>query len=532
MTDICASIFMLTYNQEDFIAQAIEGVLMQETNFGYELVIGEDFSADKTRAICEQYAEANPKKIKLLPSYKNLGLIQNFIRTYKECNGKYVAICDGDDYWTDPLKLQKQVDFLDGNLDYNIVFTSFKFLFTDGRFAVKDYEAQRESTGFEDLIFQNYICSATALFRNKRTNDDFPGWLFQCPYGDWPLYLWATRKGEKIKYLNDFTAVYRREVGVSEKMKLVPSRIASENLKIIEKVKKDNHFQNFHKKIKKSVVDHRKNLLACYIREAKLLKTLKSSAQMIKENPGAILKLYSYMLKRKMYPLFVSFKRKSRRAANSFFYRSESYNKMVFKRIYKKDLFNKVPIKDKSISRSGPGSSLTQTKELISRLPILFKKYKIKTVLDLPCGDFHWMKNIDFTGINYLGGDIVPEIIHNNSAHVTNVVQFKVIDILNDDLPKVDLIICRDLFVHLKYEQISLALNNIKDSESKFLLVTSYKNRLSNRDIKEIGQWRTLNMEIEPFKMNNPIDEIFENCSEGDMQFNDKFLLLYKVSQL
>src|SRR5690606_17343154 len=98
MREICVSVFMLTYQQKEYIAQAIEGVLMQKTSFKYELVIGEDFSTDGTREICAKYASENPSKIKLLLNERNLGIGENYVRTYKECQGKYVAICDGDDY--------------------------------------------------------------------------------------------------------------------------------------------------------------------------------------------------------------------------------------------------------------------------------------------------------------------------------------------------------------------------------------------------------------------------------------------------
>lgn len=300
MSDIYVSIFMLTYNQEEFIGQAIEGVLMQETNFPYQLVIGEDASNDRTRTICQKYAAENPEKIKLLPSYKNFGLINNFIRTYKECKGKYVAICDGDDYWTDPLKLQKQVAFLDRNLDYSIVFTSFKFLFTNGRFEIKDYEDQRETTRFEDLIFKNYICSATVLFRNRVDPDDFPAWLDLCPYGDWPLYLWTARQGQKIKYLDDVTAVYRREIGVSEKMKSVPSNIAKENLKIVQKIKEDSNFPLNKKQIKKSFHQHQFALLAELYREKKILESMRFGSKLFFLSPYKTVRMYCYLTKKEL----------------------------------------------------------------------------------------------------------------------------------------------------------------------------------------------------------------------------------------
>lgn len=300
MAKTTVSIFMLTYNQEEFIGQAIEGVLMQKTNFPIQLVIGEDFSKDRTRKLCEKYAMENPTKIKLLPSKKNYGLINNFIRTYKECDGEYIAICDGDDYWIDSLKLQKQVDFLENNLDYNIVFTSFKFLFPDGRIHVKDYRKVKESSSFNDLVFENYISSVTAVFRNKKTKNDFPAWLSDCPYGDWPLYLWATKEGSKIKFLEDETAVYRKEIGVSEKMKLVPSRIALENMRIIKNVYKDSNFAAGNPIILESLKLHRFSYLGCLIREKRFKNFILLSTRLIFINPIQVLKTYLYIIKRNL----------------------------------------------------------------------------------------------------------------------------------------------------------------------------------------------------------------------------------------
>lgn len=118
------SICMITYNHESYIKQAIDSVLMQKCNFAFELVIGEDCSTDNTFKICQELAKNNPQ-IKLLPSISNLGMMPNFIRTLEACEGKYIAICEGDDYWTDPLKLQKQVDFLGANEEYGLCCTDF-----------------------------------------------------------------------------------------------------------------------------------------------------------------------------------------------------------------------------------------------------------------------------------------------------------------------------------------------------------------------------------------------------------------------
>ena len=120
---IFVSVCMITYNHESYIHQAIEGVLTQNTTFPYKLVIGEDYSADGTRKICQEYANLYPDKIDLLPSSSNLGMQRNFSRTLNVCTGKYIALCEGDDYWTDPMKLQKQIDILENE---NHIGKSFK----------------------------------------------------------------------------------------------------------------------------------------------------------------------------------------------------------------------------------------------------------------------------------------------------------------------------------------------------------------------------------------------------------------------
>jgi glycosyltransferase involved in cell wall biosynthesis len=123
---LMVSVDMITYKHEAYIAQAIEGVLMQETNFEYDLIIADDCSPDKTEEIVKNIIATHPKGhiIKYFRHEKNIGMNQNGLFAVQQCKGKYIAICEGDDYWTDPLKLQKQVDFLEANLAYGLVFTN------------------------------------------------------------------------------------------------------------------------------------------------------------------------------------------------------------------------------------------------------------------------------------------------------------------------------------------------------------------------------------------------------------------------
>jgi glycosyltransferase involved in cell wall biosynthesis len=116
-----ASVQMLSYNHEPYIARAIEGVINQKTDFPFELVIGEDCSTDKTRQIVLEYQEKYPDIINVISSNNNVGMFQNCLRTEKACRGKYIAYCEGDDYWHHPLKLQMQVDYLESHPDYGMV---------------------------------------------------------------------------------------------------------------------------------------------------------------------------------------------------------------------------------------------------------------------------------------------------------------------------------------------------------------------------------------------------------------------------
>ena len=197
----------------------------------------------------------------------------------------------------------------------------------------------------------------------------------------------------------------------------------------------------------------------------------------------------------------------------------------VFTKIYKENFWEQ----DESVS--GPGSSLTQTREIIRLLPELFSKFDIKSVLDLPCGDFNWMQHLDWSKIQYTGGDIVEPLIEKNQKKFAGSnLNFKVLNLLTDDLPQVDVIFCRDCLVHLSFEDIHKALKNILKSNSKYLLTTTFPPR-ENVDIIT-GDWRVLNLEKAPFNLPPPLFLLNEKCTEVEGNFADKSLGLWKIEQL
>lgn len=183
-------------------------------------------------------------------------------------------------------------------------------------------------------------------------------------------------------------------------------------------------------------------------------------------------------------------------------------------------------------SASGPGSDNIQTRIIVKELPLLFEKYDISTVLDIPCGDFHWMQNVDLSAIDYTGADIVLELIQNlNEAYRQNNIRFEHLNMIEDQLPPVDLLLCRDCFVHFSYADTNMALVNICNSGSTYLLSTTFTAREENMDILT-GQWRVINLERPPFHFPAPLKLINEGCTEANGAFHDKSLGLWKIDDL
>ena len=298
--DYMVSIFMLTYNQEEFIVQAIESVLAQKTNFYSQLVIGEDFSTDKTREICKSYAEKYPNRIKLLLNKQNIGLIANYVKTYNACTGKYVAICDGDDYWIDELKLQKQVNFLENDKEYKIIFTHNLNLYPSGDLEVKEKSEIELTTHFEDLVIKNYMPSVTVMFKREKLTETMNEWLLKYPFGDWPTYLFIIRNGGKIYFLNDITAVYRKNFGTSKVLRMQRSRMGEINLAILKDILSEESFMDRSKLIKNSIFKYQASLMASYNKEKRFFKSFGIYLQQLflAEKPVQFSKIYLYSLKR------------------------------------------------------------------------------------------------------------------------------------------------------------------------------------------------------------------------------------------
>lgn len=194
-----------------------------------------------------------------------------------------------------------------------------------------------------------------------------------------------------------------------------------------------------------------------------------------------------------------------------------------------RDVFEKIYVdnhwrNDESVS--GAGSTLDATAAIRDFLPGIFKRYRIKSVLDIPCGDFNWAKEIEWPG--YIGADIVPDLIRANQQEYSEF-DFQVLDVTTDPLPCVDMIFCRDLMGHLSNRDVDRALANIRESESKYLLATTFPDHETSGDINT-GEWRPINL-ASLFGLPDPIQVFNEGCTAGGGEFKDKSLGLWRIDE-
>ncbi len=216
--EMMVSICCVTYNHEKYIAQAIEGYLKQQTTFKFEILIGEDCSTDNTRKIVEEYVLKYPDKIKLITSESNVGTHNNAVRLYKEVKGKYLTQCDGDDYWTDPLKLQKQVDFLEQNQEYIMCCHYSKRIKENNEIYYLNLSPKPIIYSFEDILFDNDFETilVSVLFRNSTEIKEIysTDWFFRFHAPDRFLKLYLTfASGKKIYVLPEVMGTYRKHEG-------------------------------------------------------------------------------------------------------------------------------------------------------------------------------------------------------------------------------------------------------------------------------------------------------------------------------
>jgi glycosyltransferase involved in cell wall biosynthesis len=219
------SVCVPAYNHEHYIGQMLDGALMQKTTFDFEIVVGDDASTDATQQVIRDYIASYPGRIRAFLHTENQGPSSprefagrnNVLGLLKACNGEYVAMCEGDDYWTDPFKLQKQVDFLDAHVDYAITHHNAKVIYEDGSsdHLFNKAEQQLVSTLEDVLTDKWFMATGSWVYRNYFLTEPFADWHSLAAAGDWALLIQLASRG-KVRYLPETMGVYRKhDAGLS-----------------------------------------------------------------------------------------------------------------------------------------------------------------------------------------------------------------------------------------------------------------------------------------------------------------------------
>ena len=255
---------MISYNQEGFIGQAIQCALDQKGLDAYEIVVGDDASTDKTLEVAKSMAGSEPN-IRFLDSSKNLGMHGNWQRCIASCNGEYVALCEGDDFWQDQHKLKKQIDLLDANPDAAACFSNA--LVVDNENKISEYPyvdkdfSRLTAKDFFSLGF-NPIPTCTLVFRRSFISG-FPKSYFESPFADWILHTLLIQKGDYL-YLPEATSSYRQHAGGVwsgvKKEKQLKNKLKA--LKIIKSLIPEGH-----QKLLRAAIENQLDQLLYFYRE-------------------------------------------------------------------------------------------------------------------------------------------------------------------------------------------------------------------------------------------------------------------------
>lgn len=192
------SIIVLTYNQENTIGRTLDSILKQETQYPYEIIIGDDCSKDSTRSICEKYQREYPDKVKLNEPHDNYGVVRNYIDTLRRCKGKYIMECAGDDWWHNPQKIELQVSFMEGSPNCVVLHSGFDEYHVATNTTVIKKPIPTSKDQFVSVIRRNPVCAPTVCIRKSAMDaihidsfvdlgfmvEDYPSWLALSTQGD------------------------------------------------------------------------------------------------------------------------------------------------------------------------------------------------------------------------------------------------------------------------------------------------------------------------------------------------------------
>lgn len=206
------SVITLVYYHQNTIKQCLDSILAQRTDFGVELIIGEDCSTDSSMEIISEYLAQYPEMIRVITAEKNVGMIANTNRCYNACRGKFIALCEGDDYWIDPYKLQKQFDYMEKHSNCSLCFHAHERVYAKNSLNCASYPKFKSSNGIYYLRHLiagggGFMATNSMFFRNSDCSK-MPLWMKNYDIGDLPLMLWLGSRGYTY-YINEVMSAYR-----------------------------------------------------------------------------------------------------------------------------------------------------------------------------------------------------------------------------------------------------------------------------------------------------------------------------------
>lgn len=520
------SMVIPVYNGSNYLKEAIDSALAQSYE-NKEVVVVNDGSDDagKTAGIARRYGDS----IRYFEK-PNGGVASALNSGIEQMTGEYFSWLSHDDVYY-PRKLETQIAYLKnlGKKDV-ILYSDFDIIDRNSRVTGRSTFPTVEAERFlYEVLFDSFLNGCTILVPRScfdkvgvfnealKTTQDYDLWVRLAKHFDFihvPEILIQSRQHAEqgsltfghIEDIDSFYVWCLHEVAPDKIRKLYgmnPSQFYY------------NAALRYKSRGLKNAYSHGIALAMSHAR---------------KENAWALLRLNleTTSIGEKMLLGWSS----ARRYVKKAYYRMKTPKSVrhKFSDVYKRNVWNNQE------SRSGVGSTLEQTAIIRIEIPRLLRELNVKSVLDAPCGDFNWMKEISLGVARYIGVDIVEELIRTNKERYANGRrQFLCLDLIRDELPCADIILCRDCLVHLTFEQALDALRNFKKTGATYLLTTTF----SARSVNERGRskdneflWRPLNLVLPPFNFPKPIKLIKEGCIEDNNQFEDKCLGLWRMSDL
>jgi len=244
MRKIKVSIVLIAYNHEKYVEDALKGILLQKTAFDIEVVVGDDASSDGTLSIIENFMKDTRCDCNIIARKENVGVAENFLSTIAQCRGEYIALLEGDDYWTDPNKLQEQVDFLDSHPEYSMCFHNGVRMNEQGTITGPTCaKNQKATTNITDILQKNYIPTHSVLFR-KNNIRCLPLWIRNILFIDWSLHVLNAEAGLTY-YIDKKMGVYRTHSAGLSAVRDNPKRGVYNCTELVSIMNKMNEFLIF-----------------------------------------------------------------------------------------------------------------------------------------------------------------------------------------------------------------------------------------------------------------------------------------------